>query len=538
MKKFHLKNRQKKIERQKKKSATKKRQTRVATSKGKDIVYQMGRTIQHFFPDLVERMKELDEPRSKEGLYSLAELIAACIAMFLFKQGSRKAMNDSRYEGNFAKNYFRLFRKLKLPHMDTVDRVIRLLKEEELEGLKTTLIKTLINRKIFNASRFLGKYFCVAIDGSGLFSFEKRHCEHCLTKTLEKDTYFLSKKAIKSLRNEGFAKWILQGLGQLTDRKFETISDFFRALEKELGFQMEAKDQELIKNHLSFKKEKVIYSHHILEAKLITANGFSISIASEWIENPEGDFKKQDCELKACKRLAQKLKTNFSRLFICLVVDGLYPSEPFFELCQEKEWEFMITFKDDTLNSVQEEVKGLKGLSEDQRRSWKYKQGQTTIESEYQWINAIEYRGFELNWIECVETELDSKGNSKTTRFVFLSSQPLTYHNCLEVLEVGRRRWKIENQGFNCQKNLGYELEHQYSRVSLLAAKNYYQCLQIAHMMNQLLELSQFTQKKLEHWKSSLQHLWKALFAFLFENEIDENDYAQFLDQKTQFRYS
>ena len=79
---------------------------------------------------------------SKKGLYSLAELIAACIAMFLFKQGSRNATNDSRYEGNFSKNYFRFFRKLKLPHMDTVDRVIRLLEAEELEGLKKTLLKT------------------------------------------------------------------------------------------------------------------------------------------------------------------------------------------------------------------------------------------------------------------------------------------------------------------------------------------------------------------------------------------------------------
>lgn len=41
----------------------------------------------------------------------------------------------------------------------------------------------------------------------------------------------------------------------------------------------------------------------------------------------------------------------------------------------------------------------------------------------------------------------------------------------------GRLRWKIENEGFNIQKNLGYELEHKYSRVSFVALKNYYQIL-------------------------------------------------------------
>ncbi|MGD8778424.1 MAG: hypothetical protein PVH88_05630 [Ignavibacteria bacterium] len=35
----------------------------------------------------------------------------------------------------------------------------------------------------------------------------------------------------------------------------------------------------------------------------------------------------------------------------------------------------------------------------------------------------------------------------------------------------------IENEGFNEQKNGSYELGHEYSEVSLTAAKNYYQSL-------------------------------------------------------------
>jgi hypothetical protein len=39
------------------------------------------------------------------------------------------------------------------------------------------------------------------------------------------------------------------------------------------------------------------YFHSVLEARLVTPNGFSISIATEWIENPEGgEYDKQDCE--------------------------------------------------------------------------------------------------------------------------------------------------------------------------------------------------------------------------------------------------
>jgi len=51
-------------------------------------------------------------------------------------------------------------------------------------------------------------------------------------------------------------------------------------------------------------------------------------------------------------------------------------------------------------------------------------------------------------------------------------------------------RWKTENGGFDIRKNHGYGLGHKYSRVSVTATKNYYQCMQIAHLINQLFELS------------------------------------------------
>lgn len=51
-------------------------------------------------------------------------------------------------------------------------------------------------------------------------------------------------------------------------------------------------------------------------------------------------------------------------------------------------------------------------------------------------------------------------------------------------------RWRIENEGFNEQKNGDCKMEHKYSRASFIALKNYYQCLQITHIINQLFVLS------------------------------------------------
>ena len=65
-------------------------------------------------------------------------------------------------------------------------------------------------------------------------------------------------------------------------------------------------------------------------------------------------------------------------------------------------------------------------------------------------------------------------------------------------------RWKIENQGFNDQKNQGYQLGHKFSETSFNALQNYYQCLQIAHLINQLVIHSTTVNELLKQDKTSV----------------------------------
>ena len=101
----------KREKRKKKKIFRKQEQTK---SKGQQIVCQINRTISHYFPDLIERLQKLPYYRERKH-YKIAELVTGGIAMFLFKEGSRNAMNNDRKEEKFNKNYQRLF-KLRLPH--------------------------------------------------------------------------------------------------------------------------------------------------------------------------------------------------------------------------------------------------------------------------------------------------------------------------------------------------------------------------------------------------------------------------------------
>lgn len=69
--------------------------------------------------------------------------------------------------------------------------------------------------------------------------------------------------------------------------------------------------------------------------------------------------------------------------------------------------------------------------------------------------------------------------------FEWISSIELTKRNLEEMIYAGRGRWKIENEGFNNQKNGIYRIEHLNSRDSN-AMKNHYLLTQIADLLMQL----------------------------------------------------
>lgn len=442
----------------------KKRLSEAPQSRGETMVYELLKTLQHFFPDLLEQLRQLEDCRRKSD-YALSEILMAGIALFLFQQGSRNAFNNQRQEAKFRKHYQKVF-KLRLPHLDTVHRVLCRLSEEHLEQLKQHLVKTLLEKKVLHKYRLFKRYFVVAIDATGVMSFTEKHCEQCLHRTSK--------------------------TGQTT------------------------------------------YFHNVLEAKLITPNGFSISLASEWIANAEGEYEKQDCERKAFVRLAAQLKQRYPRLPICLTADGLYPYQGFFEICRDYGWAFIVTFKDGNLPSVWEEVHAGASHQRTQRR-W---QGQTLIEQAFSWVTDIDYHGHRLQWLECQETLTHTKtGESTHHRFVHVTNLEVTAASVALISRTGRLRWVIENQGFNTQKHHGYALKHKYARGSWRAAKNYYQCLQIGHLINQLMILSTSFQPLLQG-KITCRHLWQAMVAFLLYGHLSHHHLESLAKQRIQIRFT
>ena len=84
--------------------------------------------------------------------------------------------------------------------------------------------------------------------------------------------------------------------------------------------------------------------------------------------------------------------------------------------------------------------------------------------------------------------------DGKETEFMYMTDLPITNKNIEASIFVGRKRWKIENEGFNIQKNGTFDIGHLYSK-NATAIKVHYFMIQIAHMIRQMLEKGQIQLK-------------------------------------------
>ena len=82
-------------------------------------------------------------------------------------------------------------------------------------------------------------------------------------------------------------------------------------------------------------------------------------------------------------------------------------------------------------------------------------------------------------------------------------------------------------------------MEHKYSQVNYQASKNYYQLMQMAYLINQLMVISTHFQEIYLKGKNhqTLKSLWQDLIAAMKWAELDEATLQRMETQKIQFRY-
>lgn len=257
----------------------------------------------------------------------------------------------------------------------------------------------------------------------------------------------------------------------------------------------------LIRKH---KDGKISYYKYVLGCKLVVGN-IVISLDSEFIENKKmlTEKQKQDCETNAFKRMIKHIKKNYPKYKFIITGDGLYATSPIIKLCKKYNWYYIFNLKTDRLKEINETFED----------NINYK-NETTLKDYYLSTN-IEYKGNILSAFKFIETK-----KKKNTTFRYISNLCVKDSNIKEIVSIGRKRLKIENEDFYNQKHRTFNISHLSSRNDT-AMKNHYFFIQFAHTIRQLLEQGNLLKKSL---KLKIKEVSKLLLKALTSKPSDLNN--------------
>lgn len=247
---------------------------------------------------------------------------------------------------------------------------------------------------------------------------------------------------------------------------------------------------------------KIKYYKYVLEAKAVFGN-IVISVDSEWIENIDmnNEKQKQDCETNAFKRMAVRLKKDYPKLKFIITGDALYATTPMINICHENKWHYIFNLKQSRLKNVYEQFEdNITDCNEVTKENYFLSSGITFKENI---LNALRY----------VETK-----NNQTTIFNYVTDLEVDNYNIEQIVALGRKRWKIENEGFNEQKNGTFHISHLCSRFEN-ALKIHYLFIQIAHAIRQLLEYGFASVKKIKRFMTK-KEISKSIINSLISSTI------------------
>lgn len=380
------------------------------------------------------KIKDFRNPKKIDHQLSLVLFYG--LLCFVLQISSRREANRELTGPVLLAHLRQLFPELeKLPHQDTLNRILTNIEVEALQDAHLQMVKRLIRNKKFNRWLVDGCY-PIAIDGT--------------------------QKLVR--RDQVSPEWLQRRINAGKDTEYTQY--YVYVLEANLAFS----------NGLTLP---------LLSEFLNYAEGDTSS-------------DKQDCETKAFHRMARRLKTMFPRLPIMLLLDGLYPSGPVFRACRKNRWQFMIVLQDKSLPSVWEEYEGLRKLEPNQQADMTWGNRRQLFrwvnDIEYRY-GANRRKKQVLHLVVCEESwdEVDKETGAivaKTSRHAWLSSEPLAKGNLHERCNLAaRHRWGIE-EAILVEKHHGYQYEHAFS-FNWNAMKGYHYLMHLGRALNVLAQYSE-----------------------------------------------
>jgi hypothetical protein len=348
------------------------------------------------------------------------------------------------------------------------------------------------NKRYDLSSALKSGYALFALKSASLFSFQK-HTE------VEKSNLASIFKITKTLSDNGLRTILDRIDSDLLRSNFKSIINYledrnilssYRFWNNHLLISIDGVEHFKSNNinctyclKRTHRNGKESYYHSMLSAAIVCPRQTEVFIAeNEPIVKQDGVVK-NDCERNAAKRLFKKLLGSFGSQPVVYVLDALYSCAPIIkEITSVEGWEYISNITEKGHRHLYEQFDE---LNDEYKITWK----------EFRRKKDRYLVGF-ANGLELNKSNPDVKTNMLYCRFkpvgkpekVFswITNIGISSDNVKDVIDMGRSRWKIENEVFNTLKNQEYNFEHNFGHGKKHLATNFAYLMMMAFTIDQI----------------------------------------------------
>jgi hypothetical protein len=253
------------------------------------------------------------------------------------------------------------------------------------------------------------------------------------------------------------------------------------------------------------------YSHKIVGATMVRAGAHQVvPLDVEEGRNATAESTPQDCEVTAGKRLITRLRREHPQMALIVIGDDLYSHVPFVEQLQQLRLHYVLVAKPSSHPTLLAAVAATAGTEQSQTGQWITGSGVRQRTYTYRLVRHVPLSLESTVRVSYVEVWEHGAKGELLYHNSWITDLDVDAANVAVVVQIGRTRWKIENEQFNVHKNHGYDLTHNYGHGQQSLAMVFYLLNLLAYVTHVVLALGDRLYQRCRA-QESRRELWNAL---------------------------
>jgi hypothetical protein len=256
---------------------------------------------------------------------------------------------------------------------------------------------------------------------------------------------------------------------------------------------------------------RVHYSHKIVGATVVRAGSHQVvPLDVEEVRNATAESAPQDCELTAGKRLITRLRQEHRQMALIVIGDDLYSHVPFVEQLHALRQHYVLVAKPSSHPTLMTAGIAAEGTAQSQTGQWTEGSGARQRTYTYRLVPQLPLALESAVRVTFVEVWEHGVSGQPLYHNSWITDLDVDAANVAVVVQIGRTRWKIENEQFNVHKNHGYELTHNYGHGQQTLSMVFYLLNLLAYVTHVVLALGDRLYQRCRG-QESRRELWNAL---------------------------